>query len=97
MKSTALLFGADTPSWLRRFLVACVALMGLAVLGAAIGRVNPLALVLALAGPWAMGWHMTWQLRQLDMQDHDRLLMLFRSNRDAGLLPLPFFAAALLL
>ena len=57
---------------------------------------NPLALVLALAGPWAFGWHMAWQLRCLDIDNNDRLLQLFRSNRDAGLLPLPFFAAALL-
>lgn len=97
VKSTARLFGSATPAWLRRFLVATVALIGLAVLGATIGRDNPLSLVVALAGPWAMGWHMTWQLRRLDMEDHDRLLMLFRSNRDAGLLPLPFFACALLL
>ena len=97
VKSTARLFGDRTPTWLRRFLVATVALMGLAVLGAAIGRVNPLALIVALAGPWAMGWHMTWQMRMLDMEDHPRLLRLFRSNRDAGLLPLPFFACALLL
>ncbi|MGR3322145.1 MAG: 4-hydroxybenzoate octaprenyltransferase [Pseudooceanicola sp.] len=97
VKSTARLFGDATPAWLRRFLVSCVALMGIAVLGATIGRENPLSLIVALAGPWAMGWHMTWQLRQLKMDDHDRLLMLFRSNRDAGLLPLPFFAAALLL
>ena len=43
-----------------------------------------------------MGWHMLWQMRRLDVNDHDRLLMLFRSNRDAGLLPVLFFAAALL-
>ena len=66
------------------------------LLGAMLPRANPLALVLALAGPWAFGWHMAWQLRTLDMDDNDRLLMLFRSNRDAGLLALPFFAAALL-
>jgi len=52
---------------------------------------------LALCGPWAMGWHLHWQMRQLVLDDTARLLMLFRSNRDAGLLPVPFFAAALLL
>ncbi len=95
VKSTARLFGAETPRWLRRFLVASVALMGLAVLGAA-PRGEILALVLAIGGPWAMGWHMAWQLRRLDLDDNDRLLALFRSNRDAGLLPVLFFAAALL-
>jgi len=97
VKSTARLFGDNTPAWLRRFLVATVALVGLAVIGATIGGENPLSLLVALAGPWAMGWHMVWQMRNLRSDDHDQLLMLFRSNRDAGLLPLPFFACALLL
>ncbi|WP_375174821.1 4-hydroxybenzoate octaprenyltransferase [Pseudooceanicola sp.] len=96
VKSTARLFAEDTPRWLRRFLIVAVSLMGITVLGAMLPGANPLALVLALAGPWAFGWHMAWQLRRLDIDDNDRLLQLFRSNRDAGLLPLPFFAAALL-
>ena len=96
VKSTARLFQEDTPRWLRRFLIAAVSLMGLAVIGAMLPGANPLALVLALAGPWVFGWHMTWQLRRLELEDNDRLLMLFRSNRNAGLLVLPFFAAALL-
>lgn len=96
VKSTARLFAERTPHWLRRFLIAAVVLMGVAVLGAMLPGANPLALVIALAGPWAFGWHMVWQMRKLDIDDNDRLLMLFRANRDAGLLPLPFFAAALL-
>ena len=96
VKSTARLFGADTPRWMRRFLVATVALFGLAVLLAMPGA-SPLSIVVALGGPWALGWHMTWQLTRLKLDDNDRLLMLFRSNRDAGLLPLPFLAAALFL
>ena len=97
VKSTARLFGSDTPIWLRRFIVAFVALAGLAVLGAGLGRADPLALMVALAGPWAMGWHLTWQLRVFDASNNERLLSLFRLNRDAGLLVLPFFACALLL
>ena len=94
VKSTARLFGTDTPKWLLRFLIACVTLMGLAILLAApSGQI--LTLVIALAGPWAMGWHMVWQMRMLQMEDMDRLLMLFRSNRNAGLLPVLFFAIAL--
>ncbi|MEQ9258144.1 MAG: 4-hydroxybenzoate octaprenyltransferase [Roseovarius sp.] len=98
VKSTARLFGSRSPMWLRRFLVVAVCLQGLAVLMAvAPGPASPLALVLALAGTWAFGWHMHWQLRQFDPDDHGKLLALFRSNRDAGLLPLPFFAVALFL
>ena len=95
VKSTARLFGDNTPFWLRWFLVISVALMGAAVVLAVPGH-NPLTLALALCGPWAMGWHMVWQMRQLDLDDGGTLLRLFRSNRDAGLLPVLFFAVALL-
>ncbi len=96
IKSTARLFGAATPQWLRRFLVATVGLMGLAVIFSALPNASVLALVLALGGPWAMGWHMAWQLRGLDTEDAGKLLRLFRSNRDTGVIPLLFFGAALL-
>ena len=94
VKSTARLFGDATPKWLVWFLVACVSLMGLAILLAA-PRGEILVLVIALGGPWAMGWHMVWQMRMLKMDDMDRLLMLFRSNRNAGILPVLFFATAM--
>jgi len=95
VKSTARLFGGQSPTWLRRFLVAAVALQALAV-GLALGAGSPLAMLVALLGTLAFGAHLHWQLGRFDMEDGDRLLRLFRSNRDAGLLPLPFFAAALL-
>jgi 4-hydroxybenzoate polyprenyltransferase len=94
VKSTALLFGARTVTWLRYFLVATVSLMGLAVIYAAMPRASILALVLALAGPWAMGWHMAWQLRGFDHEDPRKMLQLFRVNRDTGLIPLIFLVAA---
>ena len=96
VKSTARLFGEKSPEWLRRFLMATVGLMGLAVIFAVMPKASVLALVIALAGPWAMGWHMAWQLRGLDIQDPAKMLRLFRANRDTGIIPLLFFAAALL-
>jgi len=93
VKSTARLFGETSPRWLRRFLVATMLLMTAAVILA--GPPDLLVLLIALGGVLAMGWHMHWQLRQLDLDDTGRLLRLFRSNRDAGLLPVLFFAAAL--
>ena len=95
VKSTARLFGDNTPQWLRRFLVATVGLMGLSVIFAGTETASVLALVIALAGPWAMGWHLAWQLRSLDIQDPEKCMILFRANRDTGLIPLIFFAAAL--
>lgn len=96
VKSTARLFGdANTPRWLAWFMVLSVSLMGLAaVLVAPRGEI--LQLVLLIGGPWALGWHLLWQLRKLDVNDNAVLLSLFRANRDAGLLPVLFFAAALL-
>jgi len=98
VKSTARLFGEDTPRWLRRFFAATVSLLALAVIAAMVGfNDSPLALLVALAGTVAMGWHMVWQMRILRLDDPQRLIMLFRANRDTGLIPLLFFAAALIL
>ncbi|WP_370231100.1 4-hydroxybenzoate octaprenyltransferase [Cognatishimia sp.] len=93
VKSTARLFQEQTPKWMLGFLIATVSLMGAAAILVTLDR-SPLSLVVALAGPWAMGWHLTWQLRVMDMDNPDSLLKLFRTNRDAGLIPLLFFAIA---
>ncbi|MFN3823272.1 MAG: 4-hydroxybenzoate octaprenyltransferase [Pseudorhodobacter sp.] len=98
VKSTARLFGdAGSLPWMRGFLVASVLLMSAAVLLALVPSGASLPkLLLALAGVWAFGWHMAWQLGQLDTTDPDRCLRLFRANRDAGLLPALFLACAAL-
>lgn len=97
VKSTARLFGENSPTWLRWFLVATVTLMALAVMLATLDGGHFAAVLVALCGPWALGWHLQWQLRRIDLEDGQVLLGLFRSNRNAGLLPLPFFAVALFL
>ncbi|OIQ41187.1 MAG: 4-hydroxybenzoate polyprenyltransferase [Roseobacter sp. MedPE-SWde] len=94
VKSTARLFGNNTPTWLRRFIVGTVSLMAFAIILALDLEDNYWALGLALLGPWAMGWHMTWQLRIFDAENNQRLLQLFRLNRDTGLIPLIFFILA---
>ncbi len=93
VKSTARLFADRSPQWLQGFLIATVALMGLAVILATLPR-SPASLALALLGPLAMGWHMQWQLRRLDTADPAICMTLFRTNRDTGLIPLLFFAGA---
>jgi 4-hydroxybenzoate polyprenyltransferase len=95
VKSTARLFGEQSRKWLRLFLTVTIILFGLAVVLAAHER-SALSLVIAIGGPWALGWHLTWQLSRFDAEDTAGLLRLFRSNRNAGLIPLPFFAVALL-
>ena len=97
VKSTARLFGDKTPDWLRRFMAATVGLMGIAVIFAVLPNGSPLVMAAAIAAPWAMGWHMTWQLRGLDINDPVKCMHLFRANRDTGMIPLVFFGLALLL
>jgi len=91
VKSTARLFGEHTRRWLALFMAATVTLMFFALIQAALGVVNVLALTVAFGGIWAFGWHMTWQLRKLDIDDAGVCLDLFRKNRDAGLIPVAFF------
>jgi 4-hydroxybenzoate polyprenyltransferase len=96
VKSTALLFGRNTRAWLRGFMVASVLLMTLAVVLALVPQAGLWRLLLALAGVWAFGWHLAWQLARLDTENADTCLRLFRANRDAGLLPALFLAGSLL-
>jgi 4-hydroxybenzoate polyprenyltransferase len=95
VKSTARLFGEDSPRWLRGFMVATVVLMAVAIIGAMIDA-GPLALAIAFGGAWGLGWHLSWQLVRLDIGAPQTCLTLFRSNRTAGLIPVLFLAVALL-
>jgi 4-hydroxybenzoate polyprenyltransferase len=95
VKSTARLFGERTPRILAGFLAVSVALMTLAV-ALGLGGRDPATLALGLAAPAAFALHLLWQMRRLDIDDGARCLMLFRSNRDAGLLAALFLAGAAL-
>jgi 4-hydroxybenzoate polyprenyltransferase len=86
LKSTALKFGAATPRWLLLFFALALLLIWFAGLLAGAGWVFTIGIV-------AAAFHAIWQLRQLDIADAGRCLMLFRSNRDFGLL---VFAGAVL-
>jgi len=96
VKSTARLFGASSKKWLFLFMALTVLLMGAAIIMAGVAAANPLSIVIALGGAWAMGWHMAWQMRLLDINDPANCLRLFRSNRDAGLIPALFLAVAVM-
>jgi 4-hydroxybenzoate polyprenyltransferase len=96
VKSTARLLGNHSGVGLALFMIAAVLLMTAAVLLALPPLLDPVALVLALAGVWAFGWHMTLQMRRLKPDDPASCLAVFRSNRDAGLIPALFLAAAAL-
>jgi 4-hydroxybenzoate polyprenyltransferase len=93
VKSTARLFGSDTKRWLSRFLIVTVLLIAGAALEALMDQ-SLIVLALGLGAAIAMGAHLKWQLRRLDIDNPDACLALFRSNRDAGLLVTLFFACA---
>ena len=93
IKSTARLFGEQTHRWLAFFALLSVALMGASLMWVASGT----ALIIASAGVVAFGGHLLWQLLRLETEDQDRLLALFRSNRDAGLFVTGFFFLACVL
>jgi 4-hydroxybenzoate polyprenyltransferase len=94
VKSTARLFGDNSRQWLWGFFAVTILFMGAAVVLAHAPAGRVLAMVTALAGIWAMGWHIAWQMRRLDLDDPASCLDVFRSNRDAGLIPVPFLAVA---
>jgi 4-hydroxybenzoate polyprenyltransferase len=97
VKSTARLFGGATHFWLRWFMVAAVVLMAVAVVMALMDDRSVLALIVALGAPWAFGWHLAWQNRTLDIDKPEVCLRLFRSNRNAGLIPALFIAISIFL
>jgi 4-hydroxybenzoate polyprenyltransferase len=86
LKSTALLFGARTKPILALFSAAAVILIGAAGYAAHAG----VAFALGLA---AFAAHLAWQVARLDIADPVNCLMIFKSNRDAGLI---LFAALVL-
>ena len=97
VKSTALRFGSRSRLWLQGFVITSVTLMGLAVILAHSPQRSVFSLLVALAGVWAYGWHLAWQLRRLNTDDPVSCRATFLSNRDAGLIPALFLAVAAIL
>jgi len=79
VKSTARLFGARTRLALTCFYAVAVLLIGLSGAAASAGPVFVIGCVI-------FGAHLGWQIDALDIDDPDRCLRLFKSNRDAGLI-----------
>src|SRR5215813_5279699 len=86
IKSTALLFGEHTATMLAAFYAVAVVLIGAAGMMAGGGFVFAIGLI-------AFAAHLAWQVTRLNIHDPAHCLMLFKSNRDAGLI---LFAAMLI-
>lgn len=96
VKSTARLFADRTPIWLFAFSILSAILLGIATYLACAERGVLSTLVAMFAVP-AFWIHLRWQIGRFDANDPIRLMMLFRSNRDAGLIFVLFFAIAAML
>ena len=79
IKSTALLFRERTKPMLALFYALAVALIGLAGWSAGAGLLFALGLL-------AFAAHLAWQIARLDVDDPIDCLVVFKSNRDAGLI-----------
>jgi 4-hydroxybenzoate polyprenyltransferase len=79
IKSTALLFQEKTRPMLASFYAVAVVLIGVA------GFMAGGSVIFAL-GLAAFAAHLAWQVMRLNINDSAHCLMLFRSNRDAGLI-----------
>jgi 4-hydroxybenzoate polyprenyltransferase len=96
VKSTARLFGQSSPQWLRGFAILASGLMAIALYGA-LRDATPAQMITAQLGTVGFAAHLFWQMRQLDIKNVPLLLHLFRKNRDAGLIPVLFFAVTIML
>ena len=79
VKSTALLFGERTKQMLALFYGLAVALIGAAGWTAGAGPGYAVGLA-------AFAAHLAWQIARLDIADPDLCLVVFKSDRDAGLI-----------
>jgi 4-hydroxybenzoate polyprenyltransferase len=79
IKSTALLFRERTKPMLALFYALAVALIALAGWSAGAGLLFALGLL-------AFAAHLAWQIARLDVDDPINCLVVFKSNRDAGLI-----------
>jgi len=79
IKSTALLFRERTKPMLALFYALAVALIALAGSNAGAGLVFALGLL-------AFAAHLAWQIARLNVDDPVNCLVVFKSNRDAGLI-----------
>ena len=79
IKSTALLFGDRTATMLATFYAGAIVLIAAAGFMAGGGIVFTIGIV-------AFAAHLAWQVARLDIDDPAHCLVLFKSNRDAGLI-----------
>lgn len=81
IKSTARLFGEDSPRWVKSFYDLCAGFLVFAVLLQGSGLWGAIAILMACS-------HLLWQMTEWQPQEPASSLLIFRANRDFGLLVL---------
>ncbi len=79
MKSTALLFGEQSPIWVKKFYEGTTVLLFFATLLATGSLFSAFCVLLATS-------HLLWQITDWNPEDHTSSLAIFKSNRDFALL-----------
>ena len=92
VKSTAILFADSTKSWLFIFATLAAVLMILSFLFS----ISGLQMFIAITGALFFYLHMVRQVINLDIQNSQSLLDSFRSNRNAGFIPVIFLSISTL-
>ena len=86
IKSTALRLGEQTKSWLYLFLFGVVIFNLLSLWQVFLKIDGFLACIICCLGTFAMGSHLFFQIQKLDIHNPENCLILFRSNRDTGII-----------
>lgn len=94
IRSTARLLGEHTKIWLATFATLAFLFMAFSAFQAISASTGFWVIILLSLGVAIFGLHLAWQLKQLNINNSEVCLNLFRSNRNAGLLPVFFFAVA---
>ena len=85
VKSTAILFGENAKKWLVIFILFCVVFMAISLLIITQERTN-LSKFVSSFGVLGFSLHLLLQWKNFDAKNSQVLLILFRSNRNAGLI-----------
>ena len=96
IKSTALRLGDNTYSWLYGFVIGLVFFNLLCLLCVYFKISDFVSLLFCIFGILIMTFHLLIQIKKLDINDPEKCLIIFRSNRDSGLILVAILCIAVL-
>ena len=96
IKSTALRLGDNTYSWLYGFVIGLVFFNLLCLLCVYFKISDFVPLLFCIFGILIMTFHLLIQIKKLDINDSEKCLIIFRSNRDSGLILVAILCIAVL-